>query len=392
MKLILFLFTLGCTLYSTGHALSQIEMPSEKPSQLRVDSKRPSQDNVKSRKQSEPDEEAKKFAESVIERNMDQLFEAISEFDQGNFNLIGQIGMSSSPLGRGQIVYKQVLFDARVIKLREFLSALRKDEAAERVKREFSSKFQSLQEIAAENFKFRDGKSDRYSFALPPASHGLSATLYLSSEFCDHDTFTQQYKQWLNWYRGERAKRMMELHATKEKRSKNQISANRYSEMFNSASEFTREGGPDRLFFINLCAVRALRRGVEFDTLQQWLSELNEEFEIKLPKFNLIEMKRFDPVKNKPRPEKIKFPMIYDYGDYVTILLCDAFMEWNPQKGKIDKELQDRNDHFVERVMEWSQPNLIRKCVRESRKSFLKWSSETLWLAGIKRTAERQWK
>jgi hypothetical protein len=376
MELARVFLVVGLACISTNFAMSQVERPAERPPQFGIDSNRRSEDNANAiKKTHKMDEEAKQFVDSVFDRNTDQLFEAISGFDRGNFNLIVMNGMSSSPLGRGNIVFKQVLFDFRVIKLRELLSALPKEEAAKKVKQEFSKKFQAFKEVAAEHFKFWEGDSNPIAFKLPRASHGLSATLYLSSEFCDHATFTEHYRKWLNWYRIERAKRTMGVQAAEDKLRESGIKFDHSQEVFSSAVDFNRDGGPDRLFFINLCSIRALRRGVEFETLEQWLSELNREFEIELPKFRLVEMKRFDPVKNQPRPEKIKFSMIYDYSD--AIFLCDSFMEWDSQKGKINLELQDRNDQVVEIAMEWSQPNLIRKWVRESKKSFLKWSSET---------------
>lgn len=95
MRVISILLALVFGSYLADLASSQIEQPSAKMPQIQVDPSNRSQDQARTVKTSDSNDEARKFAQSVIERNMDQLFEAISEFDRGNFNLIYQIGMSS---------------------------------------------------------------------------------------------------------------------------------------------------------------------------------------------------------------------------------------------------------------------------------------------------------
>lgn len=368
MELRVFMFILGCFCFFPNLVISQDhQLPGE-----RIQSK----DGSTQRQESAREKEAREFAESAFDRDMDQLFESISRNDGNGFNMVAISGMTDAVTGRINVVFIQVLNDVRVTKLRELLAVLPEDEAAQRVSQEFENKYHEFKEGLAELFDPQRKEKERNpeSFSSQPAAHGLAATLYLSSEFCDHDQFVGKYRRWLKWYHNEGFKRFTERDNARKNVGKDAKSREEFLKLFAITGELQGSGCPDRLFFINLCGLRALRRGIEPDILNEWLDELNQEFDFELPEIRLIETNRFDPATNQARPEKIVFPLIWGYG---TAGILDVTVGWDHLTGEFKKENLRVGNAAVSMAIEWSRPNVIRTWARKIMKSLTDWSIET---------------
>lgn len=325
-----------------------------------------------SKVESDREREVREVVEYAMERNIDQLFEGISTRDKGSYSLIFGVGSHSRAYGRANNLMTQVLADVRAIKLRELLAGMPKDEAAQRIKEEFETKLSEFK--SGFDYWFEPNRKEWKLdvFDGLPSAHGLAVTLYLSSEFCQHDEFVAMYRSWQNWYRKEAPLHLRLPGKASEQFNQGLISLEDLSIIRSLVSNFEYIAPPDRLFFINLCGVRALRRGVEFETLQEWLKALNEEIDVAFPEFILLETNRFDPVKNKASKEKIRIPLIRDYGE---ASMLDEMMGWM-SNGEIREGYRKQGDQAVLIAIQWSQPNFITRFVRKANKALMEWIAE----------------
>ncbi|MEZ6094089.1 MAG: hypothetical protein R3C03_07585 [Pirellulaceae bacterium] len=122
--------------------------------------------------------------ESTKNRDFDELMDAISDHDGGNFDVVQMRSMTSS-LMQPRSILKGTISDPRVVKLYELAKQMTKEEAATKIENAFRTKLKE--------YESTEGS--------PARQHGLHSTLFLVSEFCDRDTFKESLSEWVDWSR-----------------------------------------------------------------------------------------------------------------------------------------------------------------------------------------------
>lgn len=156
------------------------------------------------------------------ERDVHELLDAISTFDNGIYNHIFAKGMMASG-SKTHSKLQQIISDERVRKIYAELKAMPRSEAAALVGRSFDDAIQQK-------------KSGKASWG---SSYGLHAKLWLSFEFEDIQSYRKHYNEWNDWV----------LNGLRQKRYYNkEISLSKDEQR----STYIKNAGPELLMYLNL--------------------------------------------------------------------------------------------------------------------------------------------
>lgn len=170
------------------------------------------------------------------ERDVYELLDAISTFDNGVYNYIFAKGMMASG-SKTHSKLQQILSDERVRKIYAELKSMPRSEAAALVGRSFDDAIQQA----------KNGKGGYGS------SYGLHAKLWLSFEFEDRQSYRKHYNEWNDWV----------LSGIRQERYYNkEFSSSKASQR----SSYIENAGPELLMYLNLEVIAQSDNGVLDDS------------------------------------------------------------------------------------------------------------------------------
>lgn len=210
-----------------------------------------------------PSEQEKHLRETTKQRGFDELVQAISNRDEGNYNLVIGYGLTPFGIQDSSLEMKRLVQDYRVRKLYQILDAMDEGEAAE----VFRKKLSEL-------------KKPTNRTQLDEAfSYGLHAACFLAFEFGERKEFNRLFDDWNQWFR-------------------NQLKTNprRTTKEFSKYS-FDRTRGPELMMYLNLCLIEKMRQGKTLDEASSEISEWAKDFRVPYPMNKYVYMRKMLPSK-----------------------------------------------------------------------------------------------
>lgn len=184
------------------------------------------------------EEREKRFILETATRNFDELMASLTE--NSDF-LIVVYTASNGPADLGPpVVVRSFLRDRRVSKLHALLTGMSKEEAAEKVASAYADEFAAYQATWAV-------ANQTSSSIFTEPKYGLSAKLFLCSEFCDETKTLELIDAWTRWHQ----------------------------DNLGASQEFAQSAGPCPLMIANLYAKQLIHRGVQLEAINQTLTELS---------------------------------------------------------------------------------------------------------------------
>lgn len=226
----------------------------------------------------------RRLMETTAERNFDQLIEAISEYDGGNYSIAYMSAMQPSATGKSSVPFRAVLADRRLAKLHELFAKMPREEAAARLMRVYQQKLAEFKRDWEAGFQLM-------VHGHPDASrHGLTSTLFLCLEFGDEEQFDRLLQQWIDWYEVQR-----------------------------HTSRYLAQGaGPDELAMINFYAIALFKRGESVEEIDRRVQQLCDEVGSgRLPELRLYKLYKWNATalqRNDADAILAEFPVFINWG------------------------------------------------------------------------------